>query len=148
MRGPHYHYRFSRCVLVFLILFGLVPAGASASSPNSGNDVAAAIDDLLQKSYKAGEPGASVIVVKDGKVVFRKGYGKANLELGVAVEPEMVFRLGSITKQFTAVAILVLAEQGKLSIGDEITKYLPDFPAKGQKITIEHLLTHTSGIKS
>lgn len=148
MRGPHYHYGFSRCLIVFLILLGLVPAGASASSPNSSNDLAAAIDDLLQKSYKPGEPGASVIVVKDGKVVFRKGYGKANLELGVAIEPEMVFRLGSITKQFTAVAILMLAEQGKLSVGDEITKYLPDLPARGQKITIEHLLTHTSGIKS
>ncbi len=89
-----------------------------------------------------------MIVVREGKVLLRKGYGKANLELGVPVEPDMIFRLGSITKQFTAVAVLMLAEQGKLSLDDDITKFLPDYPTKGQKITIEHLLTHTSGIKS
>jgi CubicO group peptidase (beta-lactamase class C family) len=107
-----------------------------------------AINEVLEKTFKSDEPGAAVIVVRDGKVVFRKGYGKANLELGVPVEPDMVFRLGSITKQFTAVAILMLAEQGKLSLDDDITKFLPDYPTKGQRITIEHLLTHTSGIKS
>jgi CubicO group peptidase (beta-lactamase class C family) len=107
-----------------------------------------AINEVLEKTFKSDEPGAAVIVVRDGKVVFRKGYGKANLELGVPVEPDMVFRLGSITKQFTAVATLMLAEQGKLSLDDDITKFLPDYPTKGQRITIEHLLTHTSGIKS
>jgi CubicO group peptidase (beta-lactamase class C family) len=72
----------------------------------------------------------------------------ANLELGVPIRPEMVFRVGSVTKQFTAMAILELAEQGKLTLGDDITQYLPDFPTHGEKITIENLLTHTSGIKS
>jgi D-alanyl-D-alanine carboxypeptidase len=147
-RSHQYWFRLSRFILAFTVLLGLVSAGASAPSRDSSNDLAVEIDDVLQKVYKPGEPGASVIVVKDGKIVFRKGYGKANLELGIATQPEMVFRLGSITKQFTAVAILMLAEQGKLSVGDEITKYLPDYPSKGQKITIEHLLTHTSGIKS
>jgi CubicO group peptidase (beta-lactamase class C family) len=71
----------------------------------------------------------------------------ANLELGVPVEPDMVFRLGSITKQFTAVAILMLVDQGKISLDDDLTKFLPDYPTKGQKITVTHLLTHTSGIK-
>jgi len=72
----------------------------------------------------------------------------ANLELGVPIEPDMIFRIGSVTKQFTAIAILMLAEQGKLSLSDEITKFLPDYPSGGRKVTIDHLLTHTSGIKS
>lgn len=147
-RGSSRHGAVSRRILIALLLLGLVSGGARASSAKSTSDLASAIDELLQKNYKSGEPGASVIVVKDGKIVFRKGYGKANLELGVAVEPQMIFRLGSITKQFTAVAILMLAEQGKLSVSDEITKHLPDFPVKDRKITIEHLLNHTSGIKS
>jgi len=107
-----------------------------------------AIDALLKKAYKRTEPGAAVLVARKGRGIFRKAYGMADLELGVPMQPNMVFRLGSITKQFTAVAILMLAEQGKLALSDEITVFLPDYPTHGHKITIEHLLTHTSGIKS
>lgn len=106
------------------------------------------IDNLVQECYKPTEPGVAVIVVRGGEIIFRKGHGIANLELGVPIEPDMVFRLGSITKQFTAVAILVLAEQGKLAFDDSISKFLPDYPTHGHLITVEHLLTHTSGIKS
>jgi CubicO group peptidase (beta-lactamase class C family) len=106
------------------------------------------MDEMLSKAYPPNEPGAAVIVVKDGKTVLRKGYGMADMELGVKVEPDMVFRLGSVTKQFTSAAILMLAERGKLSVTDDITKFLPDYPTKGRAITVEHLLTHTSGIKS
>jgi len=106
------------------------------------------IDNLVQETYKPTEPGAAIIVVRDGKVIFRKGQGMANLELGVPIEPDMVFRLGSITKQFTAVAILMLAEQGKLALDDSISRFLPDYPTHDHLITVEHLLTHTSGIKS
>ena len=77
-----------------------------------------------------------------------KGFGMANLELDVKVEPKHVFEIGSITKQFTAVSILLLEEQGKLSLGNEITKYIPDYPTQGKTITIHNLLNHTSGIKS
>ena len=112
------------------------------------NEMTRTMDELLSAEFKSNEPGAAVIVTKDGVPVFRKGYGMANLELGVAIEPHMVFRLGSITKQFTAVCILMLMEQGKLDLHDEITKFLPDYPTHGHRITIEHLLTHTSGIKS
>lgn len=107
-----------------------------------------AIDLLIQESYQPTEPGVAVIAVKDGETVFRKGHGMANLELGVAIEPDMVFRIGSATKQFTAVAILMLAEQGKLSLDDSISKFLPDYPTQDYLITVRHLLTHTSGIKS
>lgn len=114
----------------------------------SDNLLEQTIDELIQETYNATEPGAAVIVVKDGEVIFRKGHGMANLELGVPIEPDMVFRIGSITKQFTAVAILMLVEQGKLSLDDSISKFLTDYPTRGHVITIEHLLTHTSGIKS
>jgi CubicO group peptidase (beta-lactamase class C family) len=123
-------------------------SGGAQSATAHGNHLAAAIDEVCAKAFKPDEPGAAVIVVKDGKVIFRKGYGLANMELGVKVEPDMIFRIGSVTKQFTAVSILMLAEQSKLSLDDEITKYLTDYPAQGHRITIEHLLTHTSGIKS
>ena len=106
------------------------------------------IDQMFVEIYPDDQPGAAVIVTQNGETLFRKGYGLANLELGVKVEPEMIFRLGSITKQFTAVAILMLQEEGKLQVQDEITRYLPDYPVGERKITIEHLLQHTSGIKS
>jgi CubicO group peptidase (beta-lactamase class C family) len=93
-------------------------------------------------------PGATVIVVKDGRVLARKAYGLANLETRTPMRPEMVFELGSVTKQFTSAAILMLAEQGTLALDDDIRKYVPDFPDKGPRITIEHLLTHTAGIKN
>jgi CubicO group peptidase (beta-lactamase class C family) len=93
-------------------------------------------------------PGAAVVLVKDGRVIFRKGYGMANLELKNPMQPDMVFEIGSITKQFTSTAILMLVEQGKISLDDDLHKYLPDYPDKGTKISIENLLTHTSGIKS
>jgi D-alanyl-D-alanine carboxypeptidase len=114
----------------------------------SDNRLIQSIDDLVQATYKPGEPGAAVIAVRDGEVIYRKGHGMANLELGVPIEPDMVFRIGSVTKQFTAVAILMLAEEGKLAVADPITKFLPDYPTHGHLITVEHLLTHTSGIKS
>lgn len=91
-------------------------------------------------------PGAAFMVVRKGEVIYQKAFGKANIELGVNLTTESVFQLGSMTKQFTAVAILLLEQQGKLKVTDPISKYIPDYPG-GDKITIHHLLTHTSGIK-
>jgi CubicO group peptidase (beta-lactamase class C family) len=93
-------------------------------------------------------PGFTVLVAQDGEVLYRKAFGKAHLELDVDMQPEHIFRIGSITKQFTAVAILQLVQEGKLALDDEITRFFPDYPTHGHRITIEHLLTHTSGIKS
>lgn len=131
-----------------LFLVGLVFARAPAGPAAADQELEKKIDAVMAEIYKPGEPGAAVIVRKDGRTILRKGYGLADLELGVPVEPDMIFRLGSITKQFTAVAILMLAEEGQLGLQDEITKFLPDYPAQGRRITIEHLLTHTSGIQS
>ncbi|MEX5745622.1 serine hydrolase [Massilia sp. X63] len=98
--------------------------------------------------FPAEAPGGVVLVVKDGQTVLRRAYGMADATRGVKMAPEMAMRIGSMTKQFTATAILLLADEGKLSVDDEITRYLPDYPTQGKKITIEHLLTHTSGIVS
>ncbi len=102
----------------------------------------------LEEACPTDGPGATAIVVRAGEVLYRGARGMADLELGVPLVPEHVFRLGSITKQFTAVAIMLLAEQGRLSVDDEITKFLPDYPTHGYRITVEHLLTHTSGVSS
>lgn len=114
-----------------------------------------ALDDLsfrlhatVAPYFPAEAPGGIVLVVKDGQTVLRRAYGMADTGKGVKMAPEMAMRIGSMTKQFTATAILLLADEGKLSVDDEITKYLPDYPTQGRKITIEHLLTHTSGIVS
>jgi CubicO group peptidase (beta-lactamase class C family) len=133
--------------LVPLLLVLSLPA--SNEGKTAGDEsLAKKIDAVMSEVYKPGQPGAAIIVRKNGETILRKGYGMADLELGVPVEPDMVFRLGSITKQFTAVSIIMLAQEGKLGLQNEITKFLPDYPTQGRKITVEHLLTHTSGIQS
>lgn len=109
----------------------------------SGKPFENKVDSYLREQNFQG----SVLIAKEGKIVFSKGYGLANVEHQIPNSPQTVFRLGSITKQFTAVAILQLQEQGKLSVQDPISKYLPDYP-QGDKITIHHLLTHTAGVPS
>jgi len=106
------------------------------------------MDILLSTVYKDDAPGASVLVVKNGNIILKKAYGLANLELNIPLTTEMVFRIGSISKQFTAAAIMKLVESNKINLSDPITKYLPDYPVQGYNITIENLLTHTSGIKN
>jgi len=111
-------------------------------------DLAFRLHATLAPYFPPDGPGAAVIVVKDGKTVLRTAYGMADTSRGIRMTPELALRIGSMTKQFTATAILLLEDEGKLSVQDEITKYLPDYPTQGKKITIEHLLTHTSGINS
>lgn len=106
------------------------------------------IDSLMQGYYETDGPGAALLVAKGGEVLYRKAFGQANLELGVPHTPESVFRVGSITKQFTALCVLQLAEAGKLKLSDDIRAYLPDYDTHGRDITIQHILTHTSGITS
>lgn len=105
------------------------------------------IDSLILTGFgNQNEPGGVFLISKNGKPIYRKAFGKANLELGINMTPDNVFQIGSMTKQFTAVAILMLEQQGKLNVSDPISKYIKDYPS-GDKITIHHLLTHTSGIK-
>jgi CubicO group peptidase (beta-lactamase class C family) len=105
------------------------------------------VDSLFENTIKPGGPGAAVLVARDGKVLFQKGYGLADVEHGLPVTARTKFRIGSISKQFTAAAILKLQEQGKLSVEDKLSKYYPDY-LRGDEVTLRHLLTHTSGIHS
>ena len=133
--------------LVFFAFFVISPGAAlSVQAADSNAELARYADQLFSKAYAANEPGAAVLVAKDGQALLRKGYGMASVELGVPMQPDGVFEIASITKEFTAAAILMLQDRGKLSLDDEITKYLPEYPTHGQKITIFHLLTHTSGV--
>ena len=139
------------------ILSAAVAAGGCAATLTSGVraqgsaspvSAVAEIDTLLAGIYTSERPGATAIVVKDGRVVLRKAYGLANVELQAPMRPESVLALASLSKAFTAAGILKLAEEGRLSVGDEISRFLPNYPTHGSTITIEHLLTHTSGLNA
>jgi len=130
----------TRLTFVLCIVSGLV----FGQAPNASK----ALDEYLSSIIPPKGPGASVLVMRDGNVVLKKGYGLADIEKNVPVKPETIFRIGSITKQFTSTAILKLASEGKLRLDDDIKKYLPASITQGNLVTIQHLLTHTSGIKS
>jgi D-alanyl-D-alanine carboxypeptidase len=137
-----------------ILMWSLQPTASPAQTaaatqpPTPARSIAAQYDAVVKGALPADQPGGAVIVLKNDQVLYRKAYGMANLELGVPLQPDMVFRLGSLTKQFTATAIMLLLQDGKLALEDPIEKYLPGYPTQGHVITIEHLLTHTSGIQS
>lgn len=133
--------RSNQLMVLFLVLSFLFSFNSNAQNLNQ-------IDQILNEKYDQNGPGAAVLISKKGNVIYRKAFGQANLEHHIAMQPENVFQIGSMTKQITAVAILMLEEQGKLKLTDEITKFIPDYPTHGKTITIHHLLNHTSGIKS
>lgn len=129
-----------KTIFLFLVIFSVFAVQAQTITDD--------IDKFMNEKYPANQPGAAILVAKNDKVIFRKGYGLANLNPDNPVTPEMVFRIGSITKQFTSTAILKLAEQGKIDLKADITKYFTDFSTPGKTVTVEQLLNHTSGIKS
>lgn len=111
------------------------------------NGAESRVQAYLEAEMKAQKiPGVSVAVIKDGQIVLAKGYGYANVEHQIPVKPETIFQSGSMGKQFTATAVMLLMEDGKLALDDKITKYFPDTPAAWSNMTIRHLLTHTSGM--
>ena len=119
-------------------------------NPFKGNaqNILQKIDSLLLSKYPSSEPGGTFLIAHKSQILFQKAYGMADLERDVALTTKSVFEIGSMTKQFTAAAILLLASEGKLSLDDPLTKYIPDYPTNDKVISIHHLLTHTSGIKS
>ncbi len=135
-------------LLLPLLAVPIHAAEAAAELPRPVEDIATDLDVLFAFAYPEKAPGAAVIVVRDGKTLLRAGFGMANLELDIAIEPDMVFRIGSVTKQFTAVALLILEGEGKVELDGALTTYLPDYPKSDPPITLRHLLTHTSGIQS
>jgi len=114
---------------------------------NSDDPLTKKVDQLFATWDKPESPGAAVAVIKDGAVVYKRGYGSANLEYNVPITPQTVFHVASVSKQFTAFAITLLANQGKLSLDDDIRKHLPEVPDFSKKITIRQLIHHTSGLR-
>jgi CubicO group peptidase (beta-lactamase class C family) len=102
--------------------------------------------DGLFKDFEGAKPGAAVMVIRDGKIAYEKGYGLANVEQNIPCTTSTNFRLASVSKQFTATSILILVQQNKLSLDDPITKFFPEFPAYGNQITVRQLLSHRSGL--
>lgn len=105
------------------------------------------VDRLFQPWNRKGSPGCALALIQDGKIVYKRGYGQANLELNVPITPRSVFYLGSCSKQFTAMSVALLAREGKISLDDDIRKYIPEIPDYGQLISIRHLIHHTSGFR-
>ena len=104
------------------------------------------VDALFHDFDQTNAPGAAVTVIRDGKPLFAKGYGLADLEKKIPCTTNTNFRLASVTKQFTAMAVLILAEEGQLSLEDHLPRFFPEFPEYGKAIALHHLLTHTSGL--
>src|SRR5712664_74679 len=131
-----------------LLASALVFGNSLAAAENTAEEKkAVAVDEIFVDLTKAGSPGCALGVYRDGKMVYSKGYGLANLEQNVPITPQSVFDIGSTSKQFSAASILLLEKQGKLSVNDDVRKYIPELPDYGQKITILHLLNHTSGLR-
>ena len=133
-------------MIAAVMLWLALAAGVAAQTTPAGGDLQAKVDERLNAAVKANQFSGAVLVARDGRVLVSKGYGMANLETETPNTPQTIFRLGSITKQFTATAILMLQEQGKLSVQDSICKYVTDCPAAWQPITLHHLLSHTGGV--
>jgi len=135
-------------LLAFICVSGYAQSNALKADGSASRDsIESKVDKLFAAWDKPDSPGASLIVVKDGAVLYKRGYGVANLEYDIPITPSTVFHVASVSKEFTAFAITLLANQGKLSIDDDIHKYLPELPDYGKKITIGHLIHHTSGLR-
>jgi CubicO group peptidase (beta-lactamase class C family) len=113
---------------------------------SQGQTLKPKIDSLMRKHFAENQPGATIIISKADNVLYRGAIGLADMELGVKLSPDMKFYIGSNTKQFTAVSILILTQRGDISLTDNLCKYFPDFSNNCEEITIHHLLNHTSGI--
>lgn len=132
------HFRGSM-VFALLALLTLASAPASAQADK--------VDDYIKAEMQRRKiPGVSIAVVRNGEIIKTKGYGLSNIELNVAATPETVYQSGSVGKQFTATLVMMLAEEGKLSLDDKVGKHIPEAPDTWKDITVRHLLTHTSGI--
>ena len=137
-----------KSVLAFVVAASsaaLLLAGCRDRSPAPETDTR--IDALFARFDCPDSPGCSVGVSRNGQIVYERGYGTANLELGVPLTPASVFQAASISKQFTALSIMLLAEQGRLSLEDDVRRHLPEMPDYGSPVRVRHLLNHTSGLR-
>lgn len=137
-----------------LVLFGaMILPGLGIAEPAPAQQARSAefrtqADAMLAAAYPADQPGAAAVVMRRGRVIYRAGRGLANIEARRPITPHTVFRLGSITKQFTAAVILQLVQEGRISLEDPVSRFYPDYPQPGARATVRQLLSHTSGIRS
>ena len=140
----------ARRILLVLAAVMAAHAAQAARPPGGSHDAACCLEQVdkfvLAEMQRQKVPGVAIGIVRNGEPLIAKGYGEANVELGVPVTPRTIFQSGSVGKQFTAVALMLQVEDGKLGLDDSVTRYLPDAPPSWRSITIRHLLTHTSGI--
>jgi CubicO group peptidase (beta-lactamase class C family) len=122
----------------------IIPA---AEAQTLTKQTAVRIDSVFAPFAGTDRPGCSIAVSQNGNQVYAKGYGMSDLQYGLAIEPSSIFHVASVSKQFAAFAVALLAEDGKLSLDDEVRKYVPELPDLGKRITIRHLIYHTSGIR-
>jgi CubicO group peptidase (beta-lactamase class C family) len=139
---------FAGFLVIFVFSTIVLSPPTTIASPLDQAQLTRDVDAFLDAEFAKDKPGVAVAALCGGEVIYKSARGMANLELQIPLTADMVFRIGSLTKQFTAAAIMLLVEEGKVSVSDEITKYLPDYPTQGATITVEHLLTHTSGVRS
>ena len=131
-------------IMCFAFLMVMLPKGASEPSADS---LTAQVDKLFSEWDKTNSPGCGIAISRNGTLLYARGYGMANLELGVPITPASVFPAASISKQFTAMSILLLVERGQLSLDDPVWKFIPEWADREHIITIRHLLTHSSGLR-
>ena len=130
------------------ITFLLVSTLASTQTPTTPKiDPTEQVDKVFQKWNRTDSPGCALSVMKDGRIVYKHGYGMADLDHNVTITPSTVFHVASVSKQFAAASILLLAQQDKLSLDDDVHKYIPELPNFGSLITICHVIYHTSGLR-
>ncbi|HEX8336250.1 MAG TPA: serine hydrolase domain-containing protein, partial [Pyrinomonadaceae bacterium] len=134
-------------VLFTFVLASAFSAAAVAQTPPPAESHSARVDKIFAQWDRPNTPGCALAVIKDGRVEYERGYGSANLQLGVPLSAASVFNVGSISKQFTALSVLMLARQGKLSLDDDVRRYVPEVPDFGTPVTLRHLLHHTSGLR-
>jgi CubicO group peptidase (beta-lactamase class C family) len=130
---------------------GVAQARAQAPAPRTDSlapdSIPGRIDRIFARWDHVNSPGCALGVSRDGEMVYQRGYGMSNLEHAIAITPPSIFHVASISKQFTAFSILLLEKDGKLSVNDDVRKYIPELPSYGKTITIDHLLHHTSGLR-
>jgi CubicO group peptidase (beta-lactamase class C family) len=131
-----------RCCAVFALFIPLIMSAQALPDSTTRK-----VDNLFRQWDNPSTPGCAIAIIRHDSILYEKGYGSANLEYGVPITPETIFHMASISKQFTAFSIVLLEQQGKLKLDDDIRKYLTWFPDMGQRITIRHLLNHTSGVR-
>ncbi|HEU4434031.1 MAG TPA: serine hydrolase domain-containing protein [Pyrinomonadaceae bacterium] len=136
-----------RIALTMLIAFGALSITPAQSTKSANDPQTEKVDALFAQWNKPDSPGCAVAIIKDGRVVYKRGYGSANLDYDIPISSKTVFNVGSVSKQFTAISVALLARQGKVSLDDDIRKYLPEIRQYSAPVTIRGLIYHTSGIR-